>query len=127
MVFTAMRANATVCSPSRALPTDERIRNFAGGADPQLAALYFQYGRYLLMSSSRPGTQPANLQGIWNDSTNPPWASNDTTNINTQMNCWPAEVANLAECAEPLFTMAAELAETAARTARTHGRAGSMV
>jgi len=114
-------------TPSAALPTDERIRNFAGGADPQLAALYFQYGRYLLMSSSRPGTQPANLQGIWNDSTNPPWASNDTTNINTQMNCWPAEVANLAECAEPLFTMAAELAETAARTARTHGRAGSMV
>ena len=107
-------------TPSAALPTDERIRNFAGGDDPQLAALYFQYGRYLLISSSRPGTQPANLQGIWNDSTNPPWASNYTTNINTQMNYWPAEVANLAECAEPLFTMIAELAETGARTARTH-------
>jgi alpha-L-fucosidase 2 len=107
-------------TPSAALPTDERIRDFAGGDDPQLAALYFQYGRYLLMSSSRPGTQPANLQGIWNDSTNPPWASNYTTNINTQMNYWPAEVANLAECAEPLFTMVAELAETGALTARTH-------
>jgi alpha-L-fucosidase 2 len=107
-------------TPSAALPTDERIRDFAGGDDPQLAALYFQYGRYLLISSSRPGTQPANLQGIWNDSTNPPWASNYTTNINTQMNYWPAEVANLAECAEPLFTMIAELAETGARTARTH-------
>jgi alpha-L-fucosidase 2 len=107
-------------SPAASLPTDERIRGFAGGADPQLAALYFQYGRYLLISSSRPGTQPANLQGIWNDSTNPPWASNYTTNINTQMNYWPAEVTNLAECAEPLFTMIAELAETGARTARTH-------
>jgi alpha-L-fucosidase 2 len=106
--------------PPADLPTDERIRNFAGAADPQLAALYAQYGRYLLIASSRPGTQPANLQGIWNDSTNPPWASNYTTNINTQMNYWPAEVANLAECAEPLFTMIAELAETGARTARTH-------
>ena len=107
-------------TPSAGLPTDERIRHFAGGADPQLAALYFQYGRYLLISSSRPGTQPANLQGIWNDSTNPPWASNYTTNINTEMNYWPAEVANLAECAEPLFAMIAELAETGARTARQH-------
>ena len=107
-------------TPSASLPTDERIRDFAGGADPQLAALYFQYGRYLLISSSRPGTQPANLQGIWNDSTNPPWASNYTININTQMNYWPAEVANLADCAEPLFAMIAELAETGARTARTH-------
>jgi alpha-L-fucosidase 2 len=107
-------------APPSAAPTDERIRGFAEGADPGLAALYFQYGRYLLISSSRPGTQPANLQGIWNDSTNPPWASNYTTNINTEMNYWPAEVANLAECAEPLFTMIAELAETGARTARTH-------
>ncbi len=106
--------------PPAGLPTDERIRQFAAGTDPQLAALYFQYGRYLLITSSRPGTQPANLQGIWNDSTNPPWASNYTTNINTQMNYWPAEVANLAECAEPLFTMIAELAETGGRTARTH-------
>ncbi len=106
--------------PPADLPTDERIRRFAGGADPQLAALYFQYGRYLLITSSRPGTQPANLQGIWNDSTNPPWASNYTTNINTQMNYWPAEATNLAECAEPLFTMIAELADTGARTARTH-------
>ena len=114
------RVTLDLGTSAAALPTDERLRNFAGGADPQLAALYFQYGRYLLISSSRPGTQPANLQGIWNDSTNPPWASNYTTNINTQMNYWPAEVANLAECAEPLFTMVAELAETGARTARTH-------
>ncbi len=106
--------------PPAGRPTDERIRHFAAGTDPQLAALYFQYGRYLLIASSRPGTQPANLQGIWNDSTNPPWASNYTTNINTQMNYWPAEVTNLAECAEPLFAMIAELAETGARTARTH-------
>jgi alpha-L-fucosidase 2 len=106
--------------PPADLPTDERIRRFAAGTDPQFGALYFQYGRYLLITSSRPGSQPANLQGIWNDSTNPPWASNYTTNINTQMNYWPAEVANLAECAEPLFAMIAELAETGARTARTH-------
>ena len=107
-------------APASPLPTDERIRGFAAGNDPQLAALYFQYGRYLLISSSRPGSQPANLQGLWNDSTNPPWASNYTTNINTQMNYWPAEVANLAECAEPLFKMLAEASETGARTARTH-------
>ena len=114
-------------TPAASLPTDERIRGFAGGTDPGLAALYFQYGRYLLISSSRPGTQPANLQGIWNDSTNPPWASNYTTNINTQMNYWPAEVTNLAECAEPLFTMIGELADTGARTARTHYGAGGWV
>ncbi|MCA9259450.1 MAG: glycoside hydrolase family 95 protein, partial [Planctomycetales bacterium] len=71
-------------------PTDERIVRFAEGEDPSLAALFFQYGRYLLMSSSRPGTQPANLQGIWNDSTNPPWGGKYTININTEMNYWPA-------------------------------------
>ena len=100
------------------LPTDERIKNFAGGADPQLAALYFQYGRYLLISSSRPGTQPANLQGIWNESMAPPWDSKYTININTQMNYWLAEPTNLGECVEPLVSMIMELTETGARTAR---------
>jgi len=99
-------------------PTDERIKNFASGNDPQLAALYFQFARYLLISSSRPGTQPANLQGIWNESMNPPWNSKFTININTEMNYWPADVGNLAECEEPLAAMVQDLAQTGARTAR---------
>ncbi|MCJ7485051.1 MAG: glycoside hydrolase family 95 protein [Candidatus Aminicenantes bacterium] len=102
------------------LPTDERLRRFPDGRDPQLAALYFQFGRYLLMSSSRPGSQPANLQGIWNDKTNPAWGSKYTTNINLEMNYWPAEVGNLAECIEPLVAMVQGLAETGRRTARLH-------
>ena len=73
------------------LPTDERLKAFDGTNDPDLAALVFQFGRYLLISSSRPGTQPANLQGIWNDRHAPPWNSDYTTNINLQMNYWPAE------------------------------------
>jgi alpha-L-fucosidase 2 len=88
--------------------------------DPGLAALYFQYGRYLLISSSRPGTQPANLQGIWNDHLNPPWGSNYTININTEMNYWPSEITNLSECAEPLFAMVKDLSETGAKLARDH-------
>jgi alpha-L-fucosidase 2 len=102
------------------LPTDERIKNFAGGADPQLATLYFQYGRYLLISSSRPGTQPANLQGIWNESITPPWDSKYTININTQMNYWLAEPTDLGECVDPLVRMIMELTETGARTAKVH-------
>ena len=74
------------------LPTDQRPAKFLEGADPHLAALYFQYGRYLLISSSRAGTQPANLQGLWNDSMTPPWESKYTVNINTEMNYWPAEI-----------------------------------
>jgi alpha-L-fucosidase 2 len=99
------------------LPTDERIRNFDRGADPQLVALYFQFGRYLLISCSRPGGQPANLQGLWNESMNPPWESKYTININTEMNYWPAETCNLDECTEPLFAMIADLTHTGARTA----------
>lgn len=99
-------------------PTDERIKNFATADDPQLAALYFQFGRYLLISSSRPGCQPANLQGIWNESVTPPWDSKYTININTEMNYWPAEPANLAECVEPLIAMVMDLTETGARTAK---------
>ncbi len=101
-----------------ALTTDERIRRFAGGGDPQLAALYYQFGRYLLISCSRPGGQPATLQGLWNESVNPPWQSKYTININTEMNYWPAESGNLAECVEPLIAMVEELTVTGARTAR---------
>jgi alpha-L-fucosidase 2 len=88
------------------LATDERLKAVGGGAvDPQLIALYFQFGRYLLISSSRPGTMAANLQGIWNDSLSPSWDSKYTININTEMNYWPAEVTNLPELHEPLFDL----------------------
>jgi alpha-L-fucosidase 2 len=104
----------------------ERLQAAAEGADdPQLAALLFQYGRYLLISSSRPGTQPANLQGIWNDKLRPPWSSNYTVNINTEMNYWLAETANLSELHEPLLTMIGELAQTGKHTAEvTYGMKG---
>jgi alpha-L-fucosidase 2 len=107
-------------SADSVLPTDERLRKYDGVNDPALPALLFQFGRYLLISSSRPGTQPANLQGIWNDNMNPPWDSKYTTNINTEMNYWPAEVANLGECAEPLFRMIRELTDQGADVAREH-------
>lgn len=106
-------------TPAAQRPTDERIRDPNKESDPQLAALYFQFGRYLLISSSRPGTQPANLQGIWNESMNPPWQSKYTININTEMNYWPAEPTNLGECVEPLIAMVTDLTETGARTAKT--------
>ncbi len=99
-------------------PTDERIRAIATGAnDPQLAALYFQFGRYLLISSSRPGTQPANLQGLWSESMRPPWSSNWTININTQMNYWPAETTNLADCHVALFDFIEQLSQNGKKTA----------
>jgi alpha-L-fucosidase 2 len=107
-------------SPNATLPTAERIRKFDGTNDPALAGLVLQFGRYLLISSSRPGTQPANLQGIWNDKMNPPWDSKYTTNINTEMNYWPAEVGNLGECAEPLFRMIGELSDEGSQVAREH-------
>ena len=106
--------------PTSGLPTAERVKAFDGTNDPALAGLVLQFGRYLLVSSSRPGTQPANLQGIWNDKMSPPWDSKYTTNINTEMNYWPAEVGNLAECAEPLFRMVRELADQGADVAREH-------
>ncbi|PTY07101.1 hypothetical protein DB347_07245 [Opitutaceae bacterium EW11] len=111
-------------SPAADLPTDERVRDGGLAADPALAALYFQYGRYLLISSSRPGSQPANLQGIWNDSLWPAWGSKYTININTEMNYWPAEVTNLSECAEPLFAMISDLSQTGANVARKQYGAG---
>jgi alpha-L-fucosidase 2 len=113
--------------PSATAPTDERVRGFAAGDDPGLAALYFQYGRYLLIASSRTGSQPANLQGIWNDSMSPPWGSKYTININTQMNYWPALSTNLAETMDPLTAMVSDLTVTGARTARTMYGAGGWV
>jgi alpha-L-fucosidase 2 len=105
--------------PNGALPTDERIARFAEGRDPGLAALYLQYGRYLLLASSRPGSRfPANLQGLWNEKTNPSWGSKWTININTQMNYWPAELCNLGETVEPLFAMVEDLAITGAGVAQ---------
>lgn len=101
------------------LPTDERIKAAVTTDEPSLAALYFAYARYLMICSSRPGTQPANLQGIWNESTKPPWGSKYTININTQMNYWLADPANLGECAEPLLRMVRELAVSGAKTARS--------
>ncbi|MFF5205784.1 glycoside hydrolase N-terminal domain-containing protein [Streptosporangium sp. NPDC000396] len=111
--------------PASGLSTDERLAALrAGGDDPGLAALQFAYGRYLLIASSRPGTQPATLQGIWNTEVAPPWNSNWTTNINLQMNYWPAETTGLAACHEPLFDLIADLAETGARTAAAYYGAG---
>ena len=114
-------------SPLASRPTDARIRTFAQDHDPSLAALYCQYGRYLLLSCSRPGGQPATLQGLWNDSMNPPWGSKYTVNINTEMNYWHAGPANLLECYEPLFEMLSDLTETGAKTAQTHYGAGGWV
>ena len=106
-------------------PTDERLASFATTPDPSLLALYFQYGRYLLISSSRPGTQPANLQGIWNYQVQPPWSSNWTSNINVQMNYWPAETCNLTDCSGPLFDLIEGLGKTGARAANeTYGLDG---
>ena len=102
------------------LPTDQRLKNVAKTPDPQLAALYFQFGRYLLIASSRPGGQPANLQGLWNDQLRPPWDSKWTVNINTEMNYWPSEVGNLSECTEPLFDLIADCAVTGRQTAQAH-------
>ena len=101
------------------MPTDERVRNYHKGGDRQLVALMFQYGRYLLISSSQPGGQPATLQGIWNESMHAPWDSKYTININTEMNYWPAEVTNIAETHEPLFSMIKDLSVTGSETART--------
>lgn len=103
------------------IPTNNRLKIFPDSPDdPQLIALYTQYGRYLLISSSRPGTQPANLQGIWNKDLAPSWGSKYTDNINTEMNYWPAEVTNLSECAEPLFSLIKDCSETGAVVAREH-------
>jgi alpha-L-fucosidase 2 len=105
-------------SAASELPTDARIAGFAKGNDPSLVALLFQFGRYLMISSSRWGGQPANLQGLWNDSNSPAWDSKYTVNINTEMNYWPVEVTNLAECETPLFDAMKDLAVSGAITAK---------
>jgi alpha-L-fucosidase 2 len=102
------------------VPTDRRVLRAKQRPDPALDALFFDYGRYLLIASSRAGGQPANLQGLWNDSNTPPWDSKYTVNINTEMNYWLAEPANLAELTEPLFHMLRDVAESGRSTAREH-------
>lgn len=114
-------------TPNSVLPTDKRMAAFETGSDPSIAALAYNFGRYLLISSSRPGTQPANLQGIWNESQNPSWDSKYTTNINTEMNYWPAESGNLSDCAEPLIKMVKELTDQGSQVAREHYGAGGWV
>lgn len=114
-------------TPEANLPTDERLKNFRNTNDPQFVALYYQYGRYLLISSSQPGGQPANLQGIWNNNLNPAWDSKYTININAEMNYWPAEKANLSELHEPFLQMVKDLSETGKETAKTmYGARGWM-
>ena len=102
----------------KAMPTDKRIEQFSQTADPELAALLFQFGRYLMISGSRPGGQPLNLQGMWNKDTIPAWNCGYTININTEMNYWPAELTNLSECQQPLCRMIRELAVSGTETAR---------
>ena len=110
------------------LPTDERLEAVkAGASDPELVALYFQYGRYLMMGSSRPGCLPANLQGIWNEHMNAPWNSDFHTNINLQMNYWVPEICNLAECHIPLFDYMETLVGPGGRTAKSHYGANGWV
>lgn len=114
-------------SANESLPTDERLEKFASSKDAAFAALYMQYGRYLLISSSRPGTQPANLQGIWNDLLSPPWGSKYTTNINLEMNYWPTEILNLQSLNEPLFTKIKGLSVTGKETAKEYYNAKGWV
>jgi alpha-L-fucosidase 2 len=102
------------------LPTPERIQKIQTSPDPSLSALSYNFGRYLMIASSRAGTEPANLQGIWNDDMNPSWDSKYTTNINTEMNYWPVESSNLSECAEPLIRMIKELTDQGTQVAKEH-------
>ncbi|MCP4453080.1 MAG: glycoside hydrolase family 95 protein, partial [Planctomycetes bacterium] len=114
---------ATLSLPGTAnslLPTDRRMKTFETADDPSLAALAYNVGRYLLIASSRPGTEAANLQGIWNEDQNPSWDSKYTTNINLEMNYWPVETGNLSECAEPLITLIQELTDQGSQVAREH-------
>jgi alpha-L-fucosidase 2 len=106
-------------SAAARLPADRRVAQAESADDPALVALYVQYARYLLISSSRPGTQPTNLQGIWNEGTKPPWGGKYTININTEMNYWPADPANLGLCVEPLVRLVEELSVRGAATAKT--------
>ncbi len=114
-------------TPNSFLPIDERMEAIQKVPDPSMAALSYQFGRYLLISSSRPGTQPANLQGIWNQDMNPSWDSKYTTNINTEMNYWGAEAANLSELTEPLVKMVEELTDQGSQVASEHYGANGWV
>ena len=105
-------------SENSSLETDKRLAAFADGNDMDMVSLMMQYGRYLLISSSQPGGQPANLQGVWNDKMNAPWDSKYTININAEMNYWPALIGNLAETQQPLFSMIRDLSHTGAETAQ---------
>lgn len=105
---------------SSALPTNHRVTRYAKGGDPGLAALFAQYGRYLMIASSRPGTQPANLQGLWNEEIRPSWGSKYTCNINLQMNYWLPDPANIAECFEPLIALVEDVAQTGQAMAKAH-------
>ncbi|MXV17819.1 glycoside hydrolase family 95 protein [Hufsiella ginkgonis] len=117
--FNRVSLNLSTDANQSRLPTNERLLAFSKGAvDPSFETLFYQYGRYLLISASRPGGPPANLQGIWNESMRPPWSSNYTININTQMNYWPAEISNLAEMQQPLFAFLKDLSVTGKVTAR---------
>lgn len=115
--FNRVKLDLEITADSK-LPTDERLKNFSTTNDPQFAALYFQYGRYLLISSSQPGGQPANLQGIWNNRLKPAWDSKYTININAEMNYWPAEKTNLSELHEPFLQMVREMALAGEQTAK---------
>jgi alpha-L-fucosidase 2 len=127
-LFRRVELNLGDSGDAAKLPINERIAHFADGKDPELAVLYYQFGRYLLISCSRPGSQPATLQGLWNDSMTPPWESKYTININTEMNYWPAETANLGECVEPLQGMIEDLSRTGAHTAQVmYGARGWVV
>jgi alpha-L-fucosidase 2 len=126
--FRRMRLQLPVDSAARALATDERLARLKGGAvDDDLFALYFQYGRYLLIASSRPGSMASNLQGKWNDSLTPAWGSKYTININTEMNYWPAETCNLSELHEPLFDLLEKGREDGRRVAKFYYGAGGFV
>lgn len=127
--FDRMELQVSFGEDGAELPTDERIRSFyQDGTDVGLYELFFHYGRYLMISSSRPGTQATNLQGIWNAQMRAPWSSNYTININTQMNYWPAEPCGFSDLHEPLFDMIGELGVTGSRTAeKLYGAGGFTV
>jgi alpha-L-fucosidase 2 len=126
--FRRVHLELPVDAAARALPTDERLERVQkGSADEDLAALYFQYGRYLLIASSRPGSMAANLQGKWNDSLTPAWGSKYTININTEMNYWPAETCNLPELTDPLFSLIANGRENGRQVAKFYYHAGGFV
>jgi alpha-L-fucosidase 2 len=117
-LFNRVSLNLAAKSEQSLLPTDKRVELFSNGNDPSFVSLYFQFGRYLMISGSRPGGQPLNLQGIWNELMVPPWNGAYTININAQMNYWPAELTNLSECHEPFFNAIKELAVNGEKTAK---------